>query len=138
MRTGLRPHGCGGQIISEVQDGEAYKAAVKTRFVQWVIDACTRPRDQAWLDYQEEIGLRHTPAKKNRTDGRQTPDRVPLRYIYAFAAPVIPGARPFLANKGHRPDEVDRMQQAWAKVVLLYITLWSRPFARDGLWCPPR
>jgi hypothetical protein len=42
-----------------------YKAKVKKRFVQWVVDACSRPHDQAWLDYQEEIGLRHTPEKKN-------------------------------------------------------------------------
>jgi hypothetical protein len=46
---------------------EAYKAAVKKRFVRWVTDLCRRERDQAWLDYQEEIGLRHTPAKKNQT-----------------------------------------------------------------------
>jgi hypothetical protein len=32
---------------------------VKRRFVQWVIDTCARPRDAAWLNYQEEIGLRH-------------------------------------------------------------------------------
>src|SRR5690348_9216477 len=35
-----------------------YKASVKKRFVQWVKDACFRPHDQEWLDYQEEIGLR--------------------------------------------------------------------------------
>ena len=56
----------------EKPDGE-YKAKVKKRFVQRVVDACFRPHDQAWLDYQEEIGLRHTPAKKNQTDGTQTP-----------------------------------------------------------------
>ena len=60
---------------------EVYKAAVKKRFVRWVTDLCLRKRDQAWLDYQEEIGLRHTPAKKNRTDRAQTPDVVPLRYL---------------------------------------------------------
>jgi hypothetical protein len=47
---------------------EAYKAAVKKRFVQWVSDLCRRHRDRTWLDYQEEIGLRHTPAKKNKQD----------------------------------------------------------------------
>src|SRR5437764_7491172 len=57
---------------------DAYKAKVKKRFVQWVVDACVRPHDQAWLDYQEEIGLRHTPAKKNHTDSTETPPAVPL------------------------------------------------------------
>ncbi len=47
---------------------DEYKAAVKRRFVRWVIDVATRPHDRAWLDYQEEIGLRHTPEKKNKTD----------------------------------------------------------------------
>lgn len=56
---------------------DEYKAKVKERFVQWVLDACFRPHDQAWLDYQEEIGLRHTPEKKNQTDGAQTPFLVP-------------------------------------------------------------
>ena len=58
------------------QSDEDYKAAVKRRFVRWVSDVCLRPHDQEWLDYQEEIGLRHTPAKKNRTDGGH---RLPFR-----------------------------------------------------------
>src|SRR5579885_1222730 len=80
---------------------EDYKAAVKKRFVQWVSDLVTRQRDQEWLDYQEEIGRRHTPAEKNRTDHAQTPDRVPLRYLLAFAWPVIDKTRPFLSRDGH-------------------------------------
>jgi hypothetical protein len=43
---------------------DEYKATVKKRFVQWVVDACLRPHDQMWLNYHEEIGLRHTPEKK--------------------------------------------------------------------------
>lgn len=113
---------------------EAYKAAVKKRFVQWVVDTCTRRRDQAWLDYQEEIGLRHTPAKKNKTEGTQTPDFVPLRHLLAFAGSVITGAKAFLAKKGHSAADVERMRQAWAKSVLLTLALWSRPYVREGLW----
>src|SRR6266700_2260425 len=56
---------------------DAYRAAVKKRFVQWIADACKRPHDRAWLDYQEEIGKRHTPVKKNQTDHAQTPPVVP-------------------------------------------------------------
>ncbi len=113
---------------------DAYKAAVKRRFVQWVIDTCARPRDQAWLDYQEEIGLRHTPAKKNKTDRADTPEVVPLRFLFTFAAPTVLGIRPFLASTGHDTGTVDRMEHAWTKAVLLQIALWSRPYTRDGLW----
>jgi len=113
---------------------ESYKAAVKKRFVQWVIDTCTRPHDQAWLDYQEEIGLRHTPAKKNKTEGAHTPDVVPLRYLLAFVPTITLGTKPFLAKKGHSPEQVERMLRAWTKAVTLEICLWSRPYAREGLW----
>jgi len=50
-----------------------------------------------------------------------------------LTATVI-GAREFLAPKGHAADEVDRMHRAWTKAVLLQITLWSRPYAREELW----
>jgi hypothetical protein len=46
-----------------------YKAAVKKRFAQCVVESRERPHDQQWLDYQDEIGKRHTPAKKNTTEG---------------------------------------------------------------------
>ena len=113
---------------------EAYKAAVRRRFIRWVADLCRCDRDQAWLDYQQEIGQRHTPAKKNRTDGAQTPDVVPLRYLLAFAAPVILSMREFLDKKGHSAADIGRMHQAWTKSFLLTLTLCSRPYVRDDLW----
>ncbi len=114
---------------------EDYKAAVKRRFVQWVIDTCSRPYDQAWLDYQEEIGLRHTPDKKNTTDHARTPPVVPLRYLLAFSAVIVTTTKEFLARKGHSQAEVERMQDAWTKAVLLSVSLWSRPpYTKEGLW----
>src|SRR5215831_4509666 len=35
---------------------EAYKAAVKKRFVQWVSDLCRRERDQAWSHRRKRTG----------------------------------------------------------------------------------
>jgi hypothetical protein len=59
---------------------------------------------------------------------------VPLRYLLAFAAPVIIGAKDFLAGHGWSTTEIENMHRAWTKAVLLQITLWSRPYARHGLW----
>lgn len=133
-QIGAQPHLAKWFVGPDGKPDEAYKAAVKKRFVQWVIDTCTRPRDQAWLDYQEEIGLRHTPAKKNKTEKAQTPELVPLRYLIAFTAPVVLGAKDFLAKKGHSAQDIDRMHAAWTKSVLLEIALWSRPYTSDELW----
>ena len=77
---------------TEWQARREYKAKVKKRFVQWVLDACFGHHDQAWLDCQEEIGLRHTPEKKNQTDGAHTPAVAPLRYLIAFGT-VVASAR---------------------------------------------
>jgi hypothetical protein len=112
---------------------EEYKARVKRRFVQWVVDVATRPHDQAWLNYQEEIGLRHTPAKKNKVDGGHTPALVPLRYLLAFV-PVVVDVRRFLEDAITDPAELTAVEQAWTKAVHLHVTLWSRPYTREGLW----
>jgi hypothetical protein len=113
---------------------ENYKARVKKRFVQWVLDVCLEPHDQAWLDYQDEIGKRHTPARKNMTDDAATPSVVPLRYLVAFSAVVTTSIREFLKGRGVGDADLVQFQQAWTKVVLLAIALWSRPYAKDGLW----
>jgi len=133
-KIGAQPHLAKWFFGPDGKPDDTYKAAVKKRFVQWVSDTCTRPHDQAWLDYQEEIGLRHTPAKKNKTDGAHTPNVVPLRYLLAFTGQVILGAKDFLLKGGGDSAEIERMQAAWTKSVLLQITLWSRPFTRDELW----
>jgi Protoglobin len=108
-----------------------YLTRVRARFGQWIRDLCERPWDRAWLDYQEEIALRHTPAKKNQMDAADAPDRIPLRYLVAFVYPITATVREFLARKGHSDEEVDAMHQAWFKAVTLSVALWSRPYAGE-------
>jgi len=131
---GAQPHLTKWFFGPDGKPDDEYKAKVKKRFVQWVLDACFRPHDRAWLDYQEEIGLRHTPEKKNRTDGAQTPSLVPLRYLIAFGAVVTTTTRQFFLDAGLRDAELLKLEAAWAKTVQLHITLWSRPYVKEGLW----
>ncbi|MCX8103508.1 MAG: protoglobin domain-containing protein [Candidatus Bipolaricaulota bacterium] len=109
-----------------------YLAAVRKRFGQWILDTCHRPYDQTWLNYQHEIGLRHHRTKKNKTDTVRSVPNVPLRYLIAFIYPITATIKPFLAKKGHGPDEVDKMHHAWFKAVTLQVALWSYPYAKDG------
>ena len=111
-----------------------YAAKVKKRFVQWVVDAVFRPHDRAWLDYQEEIGLRHTPEKKNQTDNAHTPPVVPLRYLLGFVTVVTIATRKFFTDRGIAGADLTKLEDAWAKAVQLHVTLWSRPYAKEGLW----
>jgi hypothetical protein len=108
-----------------------YLERVRGRFGRWILDTCRRPYDREWLDYQEEIALRHTSEKKNATDGVHSVDRIPLRYLICFVYPITATLRDFLAKKGHSAEEVDAMHQAWFKSVTMQVALWSRPYAPE-------
>ncbi|MCS6927350.1 MAG: protoglobin domain-containing protein [Candidatus Binatia bacterium] len=109
-----------------------YLAAVRRRFGQWILDTARAQYDQQWLDYQYEIGLRHHRTKKTKTDGVAAVAHIPYRYLPALLFPIVSTLKPFLAKKGHSPEEVEKMQQAWLKSVLLQVILWSQPYVKDG------
>ena len=108
-----------------------YLAASNRRFQQWILDTCLRPYDQTWLDYQQEIALRHTSLKKNRTDGVPSTPHVPFRDIIAFVPVMNETIKPCLAAKGHSAAEVDRMHAAWCKSLQLQLALWARPYMKQ-------
>lgn len=109
-----------------------YLTAVRHRFIQWVKDICLRPYDQAWLNYQHEIGLRHHKQKKNTVDEVEAPPLVHYRYLMAFVYPISATVKPLLAKKGHAAAEVEAMHQAWSKAVLLSVILMTYPYIRAG------
>ncbi|MFF9147475.1 protoglobin domain-containing protein [Streptomyces sp. NPDC014861] len=129
--VGSHPHLVAYFSTPEGEPIAGYLAGVRPRFGKWIEDTCTRPYDETWLAYQEEIGLRHTPAKKNLTDGARSLPHIPLRYLIAFIYPITATIRPFLAAQGHDQEQVDAMHQAWFKAVTLQVTLWTRPYGPD-------
>jgi Protoglobin len=106
-----------------------YLARVRARFGQWIRDVLTRPYDERWLAYQNEIALRHTRERKNVTDAAPSVAEIPLRYLIAFVYPITATMRPFLASGGHSDAEVQAMADAWFKAVTLHVTVWSQPYA---------
>jgi hypothetical protein len=109
-----------------------YLSAVRARFGQWIRDLCRRPHDQDWLNYQHEIALRHHRAKKNKTDGVDAAPIVHYRYMTAFIFPITATIKSFLAKKGHAPQEVEGMYNAWFKAVTLTTILWTYPYINPG------
>jgi Protoglobin len=121
--------------FSSTRDGKPlgdYLGAVRRRFGQWILDTARAEYDQRWLDYQHEIALRHHRSRKNRTDGAASTAIVPFRDLFALIFPVTLTLKPFLANKGHAAEVVDKMHAAWVKSCLLQLTLWSYPYVKDG------
>lgn len=109
-----------------------YLGAVRKRFGQWIHDLCSRPYDQNWLNYQQEIALRHHRSKKNQTDKVNSVPIISHRYMTAFIYPITATIRPFLAKKGHSAEDVEKMHQAWFKAVVLSVALWSAPYIQDS------
>ena len=96
-----------GDTRSGQPDG-AYLAAVRKRFALWILDTADAKYDQAWLDWQYEIGLRHNRVKKNKTDGAHGPAQVDFRYLPALTIPITTTLKPFLAKKGASAADVRR------------------------------
>ncbi|WP_049969397.1 protoglobin domain-containing protein [Haladaptatus cibarius] len=111
---------------------EDYLDRVRERFGQWIRDTCSPPYDEDWLNYQQEIALRHTNAKKNETDDVDSVEHIPFRYMSAFIYPITATMKPFLKNGEYSGDDVERMHSAWFKAVVLQVTLWSEPYVKDG------
>jgi hypothetical protein len=130
--VGANPHLLAAFTGPDGQPDTDYLAAVRRRFGRWILDTTAADHDQAWLDYQHEIGLRHHRTGKNRTDGARAADHIPLRYVVALLVPITTTLKPFLSGDGVGGEEVEAMHQAWVKAVLLQLILWSHPYVRDG------
>jgi len=113
---------------------ERYSQRSGLRFEQWILDTCFRDYDQDWLNYQQEIALRHTSLKKNETDSARSAPTIHLRYIIAFMAVVTDPdlLKPFLRRKYQDENEVERMHQAWTTSMWLQIALWSAPYTHTN------
>jgi hypothetical protein len=110
----------------------AYLAKSNLRFQQWILDTCFRPYDQDWINYQQEIALRHTSAKKNQVDGVRSTAYVPLRDVVAFIAVINETIKPYLRANGHSAEEVEGMHRAWCKSMQIQMALWVGPYMDSG------
>ena len=52
--------------------------------------------------------MRHTSLKKNQVGGVQSTPHVPLRDIIAFVPVMNETIKPYMAAKGHLPEEVEK------------------------------
>lgn len=117
---------------SDGKPNSEYLSAVRKRFGQWILDTASANYDQKWLDYQIEIGRRHHRSGKNKTDSVSSVEHIPFRYLIALLIPITTTLKPFLAKKGHRPEEVEKMHAAWVKSVTMQLILWSYPYVKSG------
>ncbi len=117
---------------SRTLDGEPipeYLEKSNARFGQWILDTCLRPYDQDWINYQQEIALRHTTVKKNAVDGVRSTPYVPLGDVMSFITVMNETIKPYLKAKGNSAEEVEGMHRAWCKSMQIQLALWIGPYS---------
>jgi len=113
-------------------DMERYSATAGARFGRGILDGFTRTYDQYWLDYQQEVGLRHGRAKKNSTDGVDSVAVVPFRHLLASVSVLSNIPEEFL--EGLQPTDAAGVRDAWSKSLFLQVVLWSRSYVAAEDW----
>lgn len=102
-----------------------YLNNLRPRFGSWIRELCQRPYNTQWAQYEQAIAQRYQQ-NSLPVDMADIPV-VFLRYLVTFIYPVTNSIRPFLSKKGHSPEEVEKMHQAWFKAVSLSVILWTYP-----------
>lgn len=133
--VGANPHLVA--TFARKSDGEPdpdYLDGVRVRFGQWIRETAAASYDETWIAQQLEIGRRPHRAAKNRTDGVDAADVVPFAHIIALVYPITATLRPFLEKGGDPPAQVDAMQDAWRKSVLIQVALWAHAYVAREDW----
>jgi Protoglobin len=117
---------CGEESATHSLDGAA---AVRDCFRRWLFETCFFPHEPPWLKqlYLERV-LPDSPVQSS-------PVLLPgFRHAVALAYPLVATARPFLAVQGRDHQDIERMQHALLKAILLQVTLLSKLYVKEGLW----
>jgi hypothetical protein len=70
---------------------------------------------------------------KNRADNVASTPFVPLRDVLGFVAVMNETIKPYLAARGHPPEQVDAMHTAWCKSIQLQLALWAKTYMDPAL-----
>lgn len=110
-------------------EGAAGGSAITRRlFRRWLFETCLTPHEPAWL---KRLYAELPPDRSAPTLWAQLPD---FRYLIALSFPLIATARSLLTTSGLAPQEIERMQSALLKAILLQVTLLSKLYVKEGLW----
>lgn len=108
----------------KTEDGST---ALRRLFRQWLLKTCQSSQDWSWL---AELYAHLLTDRQGLAE-----DLLPkFRYVVALAFPVAAAARPFLVTSGLDPQDIERMQYALLKAILLQVDLLSKLYVREGFW----
>lgn len=116
------------ESLGESVDGSA---TVRRLFQQWLSETCLAPREPSWL---ERLYTRYSGFPPERLAQAISAEWPGFRYLVALSFPLVAAACALLAGCGVASQDIERMQSALLKAILLQVTLLSKLYVRKGLW----
>lgn len=116
----------GGKGSEETLDGSTI---LRRQFRQWLFETCQFPHEPPWIKqfYLERV--------QDLSGQSVISTRLPkFRYVIALAFPLATTARSFLAIGGGDQQDIERMQYALLKAILLQVDLLSTLYVKEGFW----
>ena len=101
---------------------------VRLLFRQWLFETCFSPHEPSWL---KQLYAEIPPDRSVQSLLALLPS---YRHLIALSFPLVATARTLLAASGLAPPEIERMQSALLKAILLQVTLLSKLYVKEGLW----
>ncbi len=109
---------------------ETSAETARQRFRRWLFETCNLPRDPPWLRQ-----LHAQPPAPEASANQASAETLPhFRYLIALVYPVVAAARPFLAAGGRNAVEIEQMQYALLKAILLQVALLAKLYLETGDW----
>ncbi|HCB15171.1 MAG TPA: hypothetical protein DEP36_16615 [Gammaproteobacteria bacterium] len=116
----------GGESPEEIFDGST---SLRRQFRQWLFETCQFPHDPPWIKQLYSKRMQDFPEQSLAST------RLPrFRYILALAFPLAATAHSFLAAAGGNQQDIERMQYALLKAILLQMDLLSMLYVKEGFW----
>ena len=103
-------------------------ATVRLLFRQWLFETCFSPHEPSWL---KQLYAELPPDRSVQSLLALLPS---YRHLITLSFPLVATARTLLAASGLAPPEIERMQYALLKAILLQVTLLSKLYIKEGLW----
>jgi hypothetical protein len=100
----------------------------RQRFRRWLFETCNLPQDPPWL---RQLQARPPAQEASATAAETLPQ---FRYLIALVYPVVAAARPFMAAGGRHAVDIEQMQYALLKAILLQVALLAKLYIETGDW----
>ncbi|HRD67943.1 MAG TPA: protoglobin domain-containing protein [Candidatus Competibacter sp.] len=119
---------CQENIMTASADGSA---TVRRLFRQWLSETCFSPHEPPWLKRLYSLYSDLPPERSAQTISAALPG---FRYLIALSFPLVATVRSLLVSGGLAAQEIERMQSAFLKAILLQVTILSKLYVKGELW----